>query len=117
MIEGISIVLIIFVIEVIAVILCVICHKILERKGYPNERNYGSIWGFFLGIIGLAVCLFSHTNIKSDNENTVIQTDTNKMVKQEDQLENVEELMKYKQLLDTGGITQDDFDKKKKELI
>lgn len=40
-----------------------------------------------------------------------------KKEKQDNQLKNAETLIKYKQLLDMGVITQDEFDLKKKELL
>lgn len=33
------------------------CCAIVRGKGYPDNMNYGFIWGFFLGFIGLIVCL------------------------------------------------------------
>ena len=33
-----------------------ICRSIVSSKQYPNERNHGFAWGFWLGFIGLIVC-------------------------------------------------------------
>lgn len=35
----------------------VICRAIVNSKGYSSDENHGFAWGFFLGLIGLIVCL------------------------------------------------------------
>lgn len=42
---------------VISVIFGVVCRKICENKGYYGAENHGFLWGFFLGWIGLIVCV------------------------------------------------------------
>lgn len=46
-----------------------------------------------------------------------VETTTNPEVSQPVQPSNVDELKKYKELLDSGVITQEDFDAKKKQLL
>ena len=33
------------------------CRSIVKSKGYPDQLNHGFLWGFFLGIIGIIVCV------------------------------------------------------------
>lgn len=49
---------------------------------------------------------------KSMNDSSVEQKK-----KSDNELENLEKLKSYKELLDSGVITQEDFDKKKAELL
>lgn len=51
-------------------------------------------------------------NTKSNNEQVVLQNE-----KKKKETENIEKLKNYKDLLDSGVITQEEFDKKKEELL
>ena len=83
-----------------------ICRSLLAKKGYPKNKNFGLLWGFFLGIIGIVVCAL-HPQYGEENQKS------NESVKNN----SADELIKYKQLLDSGVITQEDFEKKKEELL
>ena len=89
----------------IAAILAFIPASIANKKG----RSFGAWWlyGWLLFIVALihALCL------PDVNENTQIQNINT-------QSDNAfEELKKYKQLLDSGVITEDEFKQKKEQLI
>lgn len=96
----------------------------------------GAVVGFFLlatiidiiedgsvGFDGLSIVLLMPGAIvgalvgskigENDNKKTVTDEDNNK--KNTNQA--TEELLKFKQLLDIGAITQEEFDKKKKEYL
>lgn len=95
----------IIIISLLYCLVCaVICRTILNKKGYPKKKNYGLIWGFFLGIIGIIVCAlyppYGNTDVTIADETI-----------------NADALLKYKQLLDSGVITQQEFDRKKNELM
>ena len=79
-----------------------------------NYFQYDIFWGFYIECALLLLsCIFSciafftkfQRNISTTNtENSPIESKTN-------------ELIKYKELLDNGVITQEEFDAKKKELL
>ncbi len=92
---------------VVGLILAPICSNILKDKGYPDSKNNGGLFGFFLGLIGLVIC----TCMSPYNGSEIIHKT------KEDSISVADELLKYKQLLDTGAITQEEYDKKKQELL
>ena len=87
---------------------------ISENKGYED----GFFWGFFLGIMGIIVVA-----CKPDNNSSYALALLSKEAaeeekdKSEKELLNVQKLKSYKDLLDSGVITQEEFDKKKSELL
>lgn len=66
------------------------------KKGYGQGICFAA--GLFLGFVGLIVVLLLPD-------------------KNEAKESNVDALLGYKQLLDSGAITQEEFDAKKKELL
>jgi hypothetical protein len=79
------------------------CKSILENKGYTDTTLY--FWlGFFFTIIGILIAaLKPDLNAQpAQPVKTVTEAD---------------ELKMYKELLDSGAITQDEFDQKKKQLL
>lgn len=89
-----------------------IAQIISENKGYED----GFFWGFFLGIIGIIVVA-----CKSDNNSSYASVLLSKAAEEKDKSEkellNIQKLKSYKDLLDSGVITQEEFDKKKSELL
>ena len=71
-------------------------NKVIKSKGYDENWFW---WGFFLGWIALVIAL-----IKPQNNN--IENNTK-----------FDEVKKYKELLDSRIITEDEFNKKKEELL
>lgn len=69
-----------------------------EKKGYGAGLSFCA--GFFLFILGIIIMAVLPD--KSGKEKAVTSADA---------------LLKYKQLLDAGAISQDEFDAKKKELM
>ena len=90
---------IIWIVE--ALIMGFVCDRIVNGKGYPRNINHDFIWGFLLNLIGLIVCL-SKPAYSKFTQNQSLSAD---------------ELMKYKQLFDAGVLTQEEFIKKKEELL
>ena len=112
----------------------------ISKKGY--DENW-AIWGFLFGVIAIIIilvkpnvnqaknasekvwkCVFcKNVNSLSDDscvcgktkEDTVNAIRAYKLRKMQEQ--NIALLKKYKELLDQGVITQQDFDAKKKELL
>ena len=41
----------------VRIALGLVCRAVLRDKGYPPQLNHGFLWGFFLGLIGLVVCM------------------------------------------------------------
>lgn len=48
----------IIIIAVIHIISGNISKAVVKSKNYPDSINHGFVWGFFLGILGLIICLF-----------------------------------------------------------
>lgn len=69
-----------------------------EKKGYGAGLSFCA--GFFLFILGIIIMAVLPD--KSGKEKAVTSADA---------------LLKYKQLLDAGAISQEEFDAKKKELL
>ena len=76
---------------------CFICRAISKGRGMD-----GGFWWGLLGIIGIIVVAV-RPNDKQRTSNTG--------------LTRAEELKKYKELLDSGAITQEEFEMKKTELL
>lgn len=97
---------------VLGIIWGAVSSSIVKGKGYPDSENHGFAWGFWLGLIGLIVCAskvpYSMVN-KSVTNHNMADTKTN--------VSNADLLLKYKQLLDAGAITQEEYEIKKKELL
>lgn len=79
---------------------------VLKNKGYPKSEQWG---GFFLGVLLSWIALIICCCKKNLNEEA-IRTQQKRVLA-------ADELVKYKKLLDSGVITQEEFDKKKKELL
>ena len=78
------------------VALGLVTKAICRHKGYSG----GFGWGFWLGFIGILICVFWHKQREDEPVNGTaagMQTD---------------EQAYYKQLLDSGAITQEEYDEK-----
>lgn len=81
---------------ILAIVFCVLCSMLGARKGY-TPIGFG-VMGFFLGLIGLIIAA-----VVPDKKGY--------------QASAADGLLKYKELLDKGVITQEEFEAKKKELL
>lgn len=81
---------------VISIACCLACQTIAKSKGYSMPL-FGAL-GLFLGLIGLIIAAVMPSKVDKN-------------------VSNADSLMKYKQLLDQGAITQEEFDRKKSELL
>ena len=89
------------IVYIVSIFMGVITEYIAKEKG----RKGGFAWGFFLNIIGLIVVGVL------PNENTQKVESVNSVT------ENADAIKKYKELLDMGAITEEEFEIKKKELL
>lgn len=85
-----------------------VCQAIVTSKGYNREENYGFVWGFFLGLLGLIVCCAKPAKI--------IQP---RIIKESVQIEKeiqtqLDEIIYLKQ---QGYITEDEFNQKRKQIL
>lgn len=90
------------IIIMISFAICVIMGCVTERmnrqKGYKN----GFAWGFWLNIIGIIVIACRpFNNMKGKIENST----------------KADEIIKYKGLLESGAITQEEYEKLKKQIL
>ena len=81
----------------ISIAIAIWCGNKAEAKGY--QKILGILLGFFLSFIGVILILLFPDK------------------KEEEAKQAPDQLIKYKQLLDVGAITQEEFDKKKSELL
>ena len=87
---------------ILLLVACAIwCGNKASAKGYSNVA--GVLLGLFLNIIGIIIVLL----LPDKNEEASLR----KSAQAPDQL------IKYKQLLDANAITQEEFDRKKDELL
>lgn len=87
---------------------------VIENRGY-NENWFW--WGFFFGFLALIVaCTKPQITATQQDENSENQEST-VTEKESAELINLKILREYKELLDSGVITQEDFDKKKAEIL
>lgn len=98
---------------VISLLLALIPAKIAQNKGYR-----GGLWWLY-GLFLFWIALIHSLCIENKNAKRVIpSTPTKRVVSPTSQSDaNVKKLKQYKELLDSGVITQAEFDQKKKELI
>lgn len=90
---------------------------LLPKAGYPQEMNMP---GFFLAfgilycfaMLSLVITMLLLSNSKTKKEPTKVTSTIN-----QDESMKIQTLLKYKQLLDDHIITQEDFDRKKRELL
>ena len=107
---------------IILVLILVIQNRITkETDGWITGADYISAtivpWIMLIsGCAGVFLCFYGKSVLQSD-ENTLFSKffDRNKM--QIVQQSNADELKKFKELLDSGIITQEEFDAKKKQLL
>ena len=94
-----------------ALILGFVCDRIVSGKGYPRNENHGFLWGFLLSVIGVIVCACKPAYpVLTNNQNQYSS-------QKREQASSADALLKYKQLLDSGVLTQEEFDRKKEELL
>jgi hypothetical protein len=91
---------------VVGLICGAINYYILKEKGYTEEIGLYCFIGFCLGLLGVLLAL-----VKPESPNKQSGGINDK------KNDNLDMLIQYKELLDIGAITQEEFDKKKSELM
>ena len=81
----------------IPLVSCFICKAISNGRGMD-----GGFWWGLLGIIGIIIVAVRPNDKQKSSNNGIA---------------NAAELKQYKELLDSGAITQEEFEKKKNELL
>lgn len=82
-------------------------NKIVKNRGYDENWFW---WGFFFGLIALIVALTKPQNTYGQYKSTVAYEDGANSDK-------FAEVKKYKELMDAGIITEEEFNKKKSEIL
>ena len=96
-----------FVIVLDGVVWGFVTRAIVKGKGYESYNSW--FWcGFFLALIGVIVAACKPA---------VNTTQSYAPVPVQPQASDADELKKYKELLDSGAITQEEYDAKKKQLL
>lgn len=94
---GIKIILFIIIIG-ISIIFGRITESMNKEKGYDT----GFAWGFWLWVIGIIVVACRPERNNGNNTMKITEAD---------------EIAKYKELLDSGAITQEEYEVKKKQIL
>ena len=82
-------------------------NKVVKNRGYDENWFW---WGFFFGLIALIVALTKPQNTYGQYKSTVAcENGTNS--------DKFAEVKKYKELMDAGIITEEEFSKKKSEIL
>lgn len=98
---------------IFAVLWGFVAMSIVRNKGYDNEddKNKWFLVGFVLGLIGviIAACQPSLVNMGNNagNNNVIVQSNNS----------TADEIKKFKELLDAGVITEQEFQAKKDQLL
>ena len=82
-------------------------NKVVKNRGYDENWFW---WGFFFGLIALIVALTKPQNTYDQYKSTVTYENGANSDK-------FAEVKKYKELMDAGIITEEEFDKKKSEIL
>ena len=107
-----------FILTIVHAILGTVTYCLNVDKGYKG----GFMWGFFLGVIGIIVvgcrpynpAMLSKMNTPTSPSVAPALNPQKKETSEEDVIRSLKE---YKSLLDSGVITEDEFEKKKSELL
>lgn len=94
---GIKIILFIIIIG-ISIIFGRITESMNKEKGYDT----GFAWGFWLWVIGIIVVACRPERNNGNNSMRITEAD---------------EIAKYKELLDSGAITEEEYEVKKKQIL
>lgn len=111
-----TIIIITFSSIIFQVICGLLCENILRSKGYGKDNKNpcnGFAWGLFLGVIGLVVCATMtpvNTECKKSNNSP------NKNVSDKETIR-INQIKKYKDLLDSGAITEEEFIQAKNRIL
>jgi len=95
----------------------------LPYSNYPLGANY-RVFGYVAGqVISAFICLFYINNmkyvkmVKVSSGNQSSYTPSNKSSSSSLEKDKIETILKYKELLDNGVITREEFEAKKKEIL
>lgn len=105
---------------VIGIIIGYVSFSILDEKGYTEkngEKNYGFALGFFLLFIGLIICICKPSLIKKDDQPKIDAKSIQTISTESNENKRIEQLIKYKKLLDNGAITEEEYNDVKKRIL
>lgn len=100
---------------VVFLVPAVLCGLISRAISKSRGMDGGFWWGFFLLVIGIIVVA-----VRPNDKSSAQVTEPIKVNRRTDNHSNsaeIETIKKYKELLDCGIITQEEFDEKKKKLL
>ncbi|MGN0576120.1 MAG: SHOCT domain-containing protein [Ruminococcus sp.] len=102
-------VIVIVILVVLGIVYGAISRGIYKSKGY----SAGFWWGFFFGLIGIFIVICIPKKEKMIN----YDSNNNNCDFIDDDYDESEEIKKFKQLLDNGLITEEEFSAKKKQIL
>lgn len=88
-----------------------ICGCICSAIASSRNMEGGFWWGFFLSVIGIIIVAVRPNETIAESAITNISTNT---ISEHDVINSIKE---YKELYDTGVITEEEFSKKKEQLL
>lgn len=110
------------IISIVEIIFFVICALLIETRDWSysdSEYNYSLQIVFFVMLFVLVslsvISIFGY--IKAAKKGIIEETPKTYKVEIVKETNQTDELKKYKELLDNGTITQEEFDAKKKQLL
>lgn len=92
----------------------IVTDKIIKNKGYTENWFW---WGFFFGLIAVIVAAAKPTKSHANSSFPIEEKKADAAVDASDEEKSIKMMKEYKELLDSGVITQEEFEQKKAKIL